>query len=96
METKAVETELTGLMEMGVLQHPGDQDLSGVETLSTKFVLDWRWREEKWHRRARLVARDFAWLDPNHDTFAPAVVRACRGSSRLLLKYEDGSWPRWM
>ena len=73
VETKAVETELTRLMEMGVPQHPCDQDLSGVETLSTKFVLDWRWREEKWNRRARLAARDFAWLDPNRtDTFAPA------------------------
>ena len=40
IETKAVETEITRLVEMGVLQHPGDQDLSGVETLSTKFVLD--------------------------------------------------------
>ena len=73
VESKAVETELMRLMEMGVLQHPGDQDLSGVETLSTKFVLDWRWRDEKWNRRARLVARGFAWLDPNRtDTFAPA------------------------
>lgn len=73
VEAKAVETELTRLMDMGVPQHPSDQDLSGVETLSTKFVLDSRWREEKWNRRARLAARDFAWLDPNRtDTFAPA------------------------
>ena len=40
IETKAVETEITRLVEMGFLQYPGDQDLSGVETLSTKFVLD--------------------------------------------------------
>ena len=42
-------------------------------TLTTKMVLDWRKREGEWTRRARLVARDYAWIDPNRaDVFAPA------------------------
>ena len=73
VEAQSIKKELTRLVEMGVLQNADGVDLADVETLSTRFVMDWRWREDEWQRRARLVARDYAWVDPNRtDTFAPA------------------------
>ena len=51
--------------------------LPGHRTLSTKFVLSWRQKciegKEVWLRRARLVAREFAFLDPHREgLFSPA------------------------
>ncbi|CAE7238076.1 ABHD17A [Symbiodinium sp. CCMP2592] len=51
--------------------------LPGHRTLSTKFVVSWRQKciggEEVWLRRARLVAREFAFLDPHREgLFSPA------------------------
>ena len=51
--------------------------LPGHRTLSTKFVLSWRQKciegREVWLRRARLVAREFAFLDPHREgLFSPA------------------------
>ena len=51
--------------------------LEGHRTLSTKFVLTWRQKciggKEVWLRRARLVAREFAFLDPHREgLFSPA------------------------
>ena len=73
VEAQSIKKELTRLVEMGVLQSADGVDLTDVEKLSTRFVMDWRWREDQWQRRARLVARDYAWINPNRtDTFAPA------------------------
>ena len=37
-------------------------DLEEAEKLSTRFVMDWRWRNNQRQRRARLVVRDYyAW-----------------------------------
>ena len=73
IEAKSIETEINRLLEMGVLRSAVGADLSQVEKLSTRFVMDWRWRDGEWKRRARLVARDYAWINPNRtDTFAPA------------------------
>ena len=70
---------------MTVLLPPAKHDdLEEVPLLTTKLVMDWRWRENKWTRRERLVARDFAWRDPNRtDVFAPAGFLAEVGSSDL-------------
>ena len=51
--------------------------LEGHRTLSTKFVLTWRQKciggKEVWLRRARLVAREFTFLDPHREgLFSPA------------------------
>ena len=50
-----------------------DVNLEDYTVLQTKLVYDWRWRNDQWTRRARLVAKDFNWMDPNRsDCFAPA------------------------
>ena len=74
MEAQAAEKEVMRLIDMGVLVKSREgQSLENVNTLTTKMVLDWRKREGEWTRRARLVARDYAWIDPNRaDVFAPA------------------------
>ena len=74
VEAQAAEKEVMRLIEMGVLVKPREgQILEDIDTLTTKMVLNWRKREGEWTRRARLVARDYAWIDPNRtDVFAPA------------------------
>ena len=74
VEAQAAEKEVMRLIDMGVLVKSREgQSLENVNTLTTKMVLDWRKREGEWTRRARLVARDYAWIDPNRtDVFAPA------------------------
>ena len=89
LDAQAVKTEVRRLVSMGVLKELGDaEDAGELTVLNTKMVYDWRWREEKCQRRARLVARDFAWLDPSRlDVFAPAggqsLLRLIPASSQL-------------
>ena len=78
VEAESIKTEVQRLVEMGVLVSAEGADLGDVEKLSTRFVMDRRWRNNKWQRRARLVARDDAWINPNRtDTFAQQEDRAC-------------------
>ena len=74
IEDEATKEEIQRLIGMTVLLPPAKHDdLEDIPLLTTKLVMGWRWRENKWKRRARLVARDFAWCDPNRtDVFAPA------------------------
>ena len=78
IENKAAETEIQSLIEMGVLRAARpDEDLTATPTLTTRLVCDWRIRDGGWQRRARLVARDFNWLDTNRsDTFAPTGTQS--------------------
>ena len=78
VENLAAETEINRLIDMGVLRAPrADEDLPSTPTLTTRLVCDWRIRDGAWQRRARLVARDFNWLDPNgSDTFAPTGTQS--------------------
>ena len=46
--------ETTRLLEMGVLQEPTHEDLEEGVILSTRSVMDWRFREQRWRRRCRL------------------------------------------
>ena len=73
VDSKAADTELLRLIELGVLKSTKDVTLEDHTVLQTKLVYDWRWRNDQWTRRARLVAQDFNWMDPNRsDCFAPA------------------------
>ncbi len=63
--------ELVRLGNMGVIsEYPfpnGDEMV-----LDTRLVFDWRFREQQWRRRARLVAREFRSGDAaNEQTFSP-------------------------
>lgn len=61
---------------MGVLRQPeSGEELDEIPLLTAQLVMDWRWREEKWKRRARLVARDFGWEDPNRAPGGQSLLR---------------------
>ena len=70
IEDEATKEEIQRLIGMTVLLPPGkNDDFEDIPLLTTKLVMDWQWRENRWKRRARLVARDFAWRDPNRSPF---------------------------
>ena len=78
VEAEAAQKEITRLIDMGVLRIPNNnEDINKIPTLTTRLVCDWRFRQGAWVRRARLVARDFNWMDPNRsDTFAPTGIQS--------------------
>ena len=69
--------ELDRLVGMGVLVAVDDEtQLDDATTeLSSKFVRDWRCRDEQWTRRSRLVGREFRSLSPDlDDLYSPASI----------------------
>ncbi|CAE7264057.1 unnamed protein product [Symbiodinium sp. CCMP2592] len=71
--------ELEQLTKAGVLEQ-SESWLEGHRTLSSKYVRTWRPKvinqERVWLRRARLVAREFAHLDPGRQhLFAPTTTQ---------------------
>ncbi|CAE7237703.1 GIP [Symbiodinium sp. CCMP2592] len=71
--------ELDRLTKAGVLEQ-SESWLEGHRTLSSKYVRTWRPKvikgERVWLRRARLVAREFAHLDPGRQhLFAPTTTQ---------------------
>eukprot|EP00435_Cladocopium_sp_Y103_P037705 s280_g10.t1 len=80
----AAQVEMKRLMGLGVLREAQCSDDFIQRTLTTRFVYDWRWKpfgkvedgEEptfKWLRRARLVAREYAFAEGKRDdVFSPA------------------------
>lgn len=79
-EDEATVEELQRMIEMGVLRKPEveGENMEEIPLLATKLVMDWRWCDQRWKRRARLVARDSAWCDPNRtDVFTPAGAIHC-------------------
>ena len=75
-----MKTEVQKLTEMGVVQvlKERDMDPSG-KFIDLKEVYDWRYREGRWRRRCRIVAREFRTGPTTDETFSPtssyAVVR---------------------
>ena len=74
--------ELSRLCNMNVLVEGNDMQLGATNTLTTKFVYDWRLKDrvrpdgstvKAWLRRSRLVARKFAFWEKRSDTYAPAT-----------------------
>ena len=51
--------EIKRFLEMKVVEEPSAEDLEQGVVLSTKSVMDWRFRNQKWQRRCRYVAREF-------------------------------------
>ena len=83
--------EVKRLVEMGVLEQV-EALPPGAELLKTKHVIDWRFREGQWQRRARLVCKQLKVWDPNRsDVYAPSTSPS---SSKLLpaLMATRSSW----
>ena len=88
LDRKAMVTEIDRLIAMQAVQRTTlseiekeektagereEKESSGTKWLTTKFVFDWRFRERKWIRRARLVARELKSQEHRTDTFSPAT-----------------------
>ena len=95
LDMKADTVEVNRLLSMGVLKksdHALDQE--GAPQFSTKFVRTWRSKrrgDEDWMlRRARLVAREYRWLDNSReDTYSPATSTSIlRLLPHLFLNYK--------
>ena len=71
LDREASLEELVRLGNIGVISEYSD--VSGDEMiLDTRLVFDWHFREGRWKRRARLVAREFRCGDAsNEETFSP-------------------------
>ena len=59
VEDEAGFIEIERLLQMGVMEEPSPQRKQDGTLLSTQSVFDWRFREGKWKRRCRFVAREF-------------------------------------
>ena len=73
----AMEVETARLKQMGVLLPPESVEGMNPKRLSTRYVITWRDKVLNgmrcWLRRARYVAREYAWLSPERqDLFCPA------------------------
>ena len=55
--------EINRLLEMGVLEERSLDDVEQGTVLFTRSLMDWRFRDQKWQRRCRLVAREFKGAD---------------------------------
>ena len=79
IDSIADQVELNRLVSMEVIKQASDEDKDITRSVTTKFVRDWRWKEWKgegppknrWLRRSRLVAREYA-VDKRDDVFSPA------------------------
>ena len=49
--------EIKRLLEMKVIEEPSQEDLEHGVVLSTRSVMDWRFRGQKWQRRCRYVEK---------------------------------------
>ena len=67
--------ELYRLLKMGVMKEMAEGgDVSDKVCLQSKYVMDWRYRSG-WKRRARLVAKEYRFLEPTlQDLYSPASV----------------------
>ena len=82
LDAQMEEKEIQRLLEMGVLRSlVSDSDCKGKFKLKCRYVKDWRYRGG-WCRRARLVAKEYKFLEPHlQDIYSPAST-AC--SQKLL------------
>ena len=72
-----MQVETTRLKQMVVLLPPETVEGMNPKRLSTRYVITWRDKvldgRRCWLRRARYVAREYAWLSPaRQDLFSPA------------------------
>ena len=73
VDAESRKTEVNRLLDMGVLEQVASLP-EAAELLQTKHVMDWRYREAKWKRRARLVCKQLKFWDPNRtDVYAPST-----------------------
>ena len=94
VDVLANELEISRLTSMGVLIKEELYAEKVTDSLTTKFVHDWRAKDftlpsgetvKRWLRRSRLVAREYAFLERRDDCFSPAT--SCHVTNLLPLVY---------
>ena len=84
VDEEAGVVEITRLLDMGVMETPTAEEAQQGTLLTTTSVYDWRFRNKKWQRRCRLVAREFRGADHSTaQTFAPTSNNA---GNRVMLQ----------
>ena len=74
LDREAMLKEVEKLKEMEVIGSiPTDMSTDDALQLDTKNVFDWRYRQNQWTRRCRIVAREFKDSVSTVDTFAPTT-----------------------
>ena len=92
IEAESRQRELSRLLEMGVLEAM-DLEPPEEKTLKCRYVYDWRFRQQQWVRRARLVCKQLKiWSPYRQDTYAPST---CPSMLRLL-PHMFVSTPNWI
>ena len=84
MDQEAAVEELNRLSKIGVIEEFAESGASGSEKrMDLREVYDWRYRDGKWRRRCRIVAREYrAGAASTADTFSPTASNA---AARLVL-----------
>ena len=71
LDRRMEQKELNRLLDMGVLRNMGEEERAGKFKLQCRYVMDWRYRSG-WVRRARLVAKEYRFLEPTlSDLYSP-------------------------
>ena len=74
LDIEAMLKEVEKLKEMKVIGSiPPEMSVDDALQLDTKNVFDWRFRQNQWTRRCRIVAREFKDSVSTVDTFAPTT-----------------------
>ena len=84
MDQEAAVEELNRLSKIGVIEEFAESGASGSEKrMDLREVYDWRFRDGKWRRRCRIVAREYrAGATSTAETFSPTASNA---AARLVL-----------
>ena len=84
MNQEAAVEELNRLSKIGVIEEFAESGASGSEKrMDLREVYDWRYRDGKWRRRCRIVAREYrAGATSTAETFSPTASNA---AARLVL-----------
>ena len=84
MDQEAAVEELNKLSKIGVIEEFQENHATGQEKrMDLREVYDWRFRDNRWKRRCRIVAREYrAGPSSTAETFSPTASNA---SARLVL-----------
>ena len=83
LDAEAMKVEIEKLTAMGVVQALKEQEMDPEgKFVDLKEVYDWRYRDGKWKRRCRVVAREFRTGPSTDETFSPT-------SSYAVLLWSD-------
>ena len=78
LDKEAMLKEVAKLKEMNVIGSiPPEMSVDDALQLDTKNVFDWRFRQNQWTRRCRIVAREFKDSVSTVDTFCTNYTMEC-------------------